>query len=213
MRRRAKAAGKAVKTQRRKTLRRRNAPKAARPHKSPAAAEETEVARLRRELNEALEQQTATSEVLKVISSSPGDLNLVFEAILENATRICMAEFGILVLYQNGGFRYVASHGAPPAYIELRQREPFFRPGPEHPLSRTAATKQVVHILDTTTLPEQARGGLVAFAGAKTLVSAFQWNKRWPVDRGDSASTDVSELVDRQADRAGPASPPGRHRD
>ena len=95
MSRRSKAGGEAVKTRRRKTF----APKAARRRALPAVGQETEIARLTRELEEAREQLTATSELLKVISSSPGELEPVFEAILENATRICQARFGTLNLY------------------------------------------------------------------------------------------------------------------
>ena len=69
-------------------------------------------------------RQTATADVLKVISSSPGELAPVFETMLSNATRICDAQFGNLHLYQNGAFLTVAQHGAPPAYAELRRRDP-----------------------------------------------------------------------------------------
>ena len=123
------------------------------------------------ELSEALEQQTATSEVLRVISGSPGELEPVFQAMLENATRLCEAKFGTLLLCDGDAFRMVAMHGAPPAYVELRQREPVIRPRPEHPLDRIAKTKQVVHVPDTTTLPEDARARLVDLAGARTLVT------------------------------------------
>src|SRR5262249_38130836 len=101
-----------------------------------------------RELTEALEQQTATSEVLQVISSSPGELEPVFQAMLENATRICEANFGILWLREGDGFRSVALHKLPPAYAEQRQREPVIRPGPGTGLGRVAKTKQVVHVAD-----------------------------------------------------------------
>ena len=83
-----------------------------------------------RELSEALEQQTATSEVLRVISSSPGELEPVFQAMLENATRICDAKFGNLLLYEGTAFRVAAMHGAPPAWAELRRRDPILRFGP-----------------------------------------------------------------------------------
>src|SRR5262245_54908693 len=123
------------------------------------------------DLSEALEQQTAASEVLQVISSSPGELEPVFAAMLANATRLCEAKFGTLLLRDGDAFRMVSMHGAPPAYVELRQREPVICPPPEHPLGRIANTKQVVHVPDTTTLPEDARARLVDLAGARTLIT------------------------------------------
>jgi hypothetical protein len=83
------------------------------------------------DLSEALEQQTATSEVLGVISSSPGELQPVFQAMLENATRICEAKFGNLLLYEGDAFRVAAMHGAPQAWDELRRREPVIRLTPQ----------------------------------------------------------------------------------
>src|SRR5262249_54471860 len=80
-------------------------------------------------------------------------------------------KFGSLLLYDDRGFRVVALHGAPPAYVKLRQREPFIRPHPEHPLGRIANTKQLVHVPDTATLPEHARARLVDIAGARTIVT------------------------------------------
>jgi class 3 adenylate cyclase len=103
------------------------------------------VAALTRELTEAREQQTATSEVLKVISSSPGELEPVFMAMLENAVRICEAKFGTMFLREGEAFRIVAMHNVPPAFAELRRREPLIRAGP---LMQVAATKQLVHISD-----------------------------------------------------------------
>ena len=100
------------------------------------------------ELSESLEQQTATSEVLRVISSSPGELKPVFEALLENATRICGSKFGTMYLCEGDAFRAIAMHGAPAAYVRVRMREPVFHPGPETTLARIARTKQVVQIAD-----------------------------------------------------------------
>ena len=97
------------------------------------------------DLTESLEQQTATSEVLKVISSSPGELEPVFQTMLENATRLCEAHFGVLSLCEGDAFRVVAMHNAPPAFADLRRREPVIRPGP---MARMAATKQLIHIAD-----------------------------------------------------------------
>jgi two-component system, NtrC family, sensor kinase len=111
---------------------------------------EEKLARAQRERDEALEQQTATSEVLQVISSSPGELEPVFEAILANATRICRAHFGVLFNMQEGDiFRAAALHKVPPAFAEFLRRGPI-RPGPDLPLGRAARTKQVVQYADIT---------------------------------------------------------------
>ena len=118
-----------------------------------AAGKETNVARLTRERDEALEQLAATSEVLQVISGSPGELEPVFEAMLANAARICEARFAILYLHDGNFFRAVAAtHDAPPAYVEARKRDPAVRPPPDAPLGRVASTKQIVHIADLSKL-------------------------------------------------------------
>jgi GAF domain-containing protein len=127
------------------------------------------------DLTESLEQQTATSEVLKVISSSPGELEPVFHSMLENATRICGAKFGNLLLYDADAFRLTAVYGAPPAWAEEYRRNPIFRPSPDVPLGRVAATKQVVHVADATREPSYLAGDpaivpLVEIAGARSLL-------------------------------------------
>jgi adenylate cyclase len=150
VRRRSKAGGKPVKTRRRRAvaLKRRNAPKAA-PRRSPfAAGKDTKVAQLTRELREALEQQTATSEVLQVISSSPGDLQLVFETMLAAAVRICDASFGNIFRRDSEGMYLVANHNTPATFAEARRRSPHHRLSPKSVLGRMAATKAVVHVAD-----------------------------------------------------------------
>src|SRR5580704_5111989 len=112
------------------------------------------------DLTESLEQQTATSEVLRVISSSTSELGPVFQTMLANAIRLCDANFGTLNLHDDGGCRIVTLHNAPPAYADQIARDPFFRPHPEHPLSRIAGTKQIIHVFDAAAQPEHARGGL-----------------------------------------------------
>src|SRR5262250_2232751 len=107
-----------------------------------------ELAEARGHLSEALEQQTATSEVLKVISSSPGELEPVFKAMLANAVQICGAKFGNLFLREGDGLRAVAFHGAPQAYVEERRRNPVLHPNPATTLGRAMATKQPVQIAD-----------------------------------------------------------------
>ena len=99
------------------------------------------------ELSKALEQQTATSEVLGVISSSPGELEPVFEAMLANATRLCEAKFGTLYLYEEDGIRAVAAHNVPSAFAQARRRGPIYPP-PGSGLCEAIRTKQTVHVTD-----------------------------------------------------------------
>ena len=148
MRRRSKAGGKPVKTRRRKAvkLKPRDALRAA-SRRSSAGSQDAEVARLTRELKEALQQQTATSEVLKVISGSPGDLEPVFAAMLENAVRICDAKFGNIFRWDGGVFHLIATHNTPPAFAEVRRRLPL-RTAPENLIGRMVTTKMVVHVAD-----------------------------------------------------------------
>ena len=133
-----------------------------------------ENARLLSELRESLEQQTATSEVLRVISSSPSDLDPVFRTILANATRLCEANFGALNFFENATTTVVAAmHNVPEAFGELRRREPRFRFGPDHPLGRIVATKQVLHITDLKAESGYAEQNpsymaMVNLAGART---------------------------------------------
>ncbi len=119
MKRRSRAGGETMEGRRRKTPepKRRNAPKAVR--NTSAADQETEVARLRRELNEAVEQQKAATDVLRVISSSPGRLEPIFRAMLENAVRILEAKFGTLFLCEGNLVRPVAGVGLPPKLREF----------------------------------------------------------------------------------------------
>ena len=128
-----------------------------------------------RDLSEALEQQTATSEVLGVISSSPGELTPVFNSMLVNATRICGAKFGVLFLTEGDGFRSVAMHGLPPAHAEERRREPVIYPDPDDPLRRLANTKQIVHIADLRREKAYIKGypplrAVVDAGGGRTLL-------------------------------------------
>ena len=131
--------------------------------------------RLFNELRESLEQQAATTEVLRVISSSPGELEAVFQAMLENATRICEAKFGMLFLSEGDAFRAVAQYGAPPAWAEMRRREPVVRPSGKNPLARVAAKKQLEHITDIRTdegclSGDPAFRALAEIAEARTLL-------------------------------------------
>ena len=126
------------------------------------------------ETKEALERQTATSEVLEVISASTGELEPVFKSMLDNATRICGANFGTMSFYENGAFRPVAFYNVPQAYAE-KYADTLIRPHPQGPLGTVARTHEVVHVEDTKSLPVYIEGNpaIVAIsdlAGARTIV-------------------------------------------
>ncbi len=121
------------------------------------------------DLSESLEQQTATSEVLRVISSSPGELEPVFEAILDNAIQICEASFGNLALWEDGRFRRVAMYNAPPAYAEAHRRDPIISRRSAINLYRAAETKEVVHVADVT-VDGHDDATITRLGGARTLL-------------------------------------------
>jgi class 3 adenylate cyclase/putative methionine-R-sulfoxide reductase with GAF domain len=168
MRRRNKTGGKKGKTQRPKTLKRHNAPKTARRRNFSAAGPQEQISALTRELKEALEQQTATSEVLKVISSSPAQLEPVFQAILANAVRICEAKFGIMFLYENSEFQPVALLNASKDLAEFFWRRGPFKAPPGTPLDRLLKTKSVIYTADETAEPTP--GASARLGGARSLV-------------------------------------------
>jgi GAF domain-containing protein len=176
MRRRSSTGGKSLKAGRLKatTAKRPNAPKGMRHHKPSTAETNEKIALLERRLNEALEQQAATSEVLSVISGSRGELEPVFQAMLESATRICEAKFGVLFRYDGGGaFHAAASLGVPPAYAEsLRQRGSF------HPVAgslyRLLQKKELVHTADETQEPNPGPAASLGGARAYIVVPMFK---------------------------------------
>ena len=177
MRQRGTVSRKPAKTQHRKPTRpkRSNAPTTAR-QGSPSVADLQENLDTRtRQLNEAIERENATAEVLRIVSSSPSDLQPVFDAILGNATRLCEAKFGVLSLAEGDTLRVVALHGAPPAYAEERRRQPLIRPDPETLLGRAMRTKQAVQIADIRDEPDGSDPGVIStgarfakLAGART---------------------------------------------
>jgi GAF domain len=147
MKRRSRAGGDRIKGRRPKTPEpeRGNAPKGQARSKLSPAIEKTEVARLTRELTDERRQRVATSEVLRLLSGSHGDLNHLFDIILANAKNLCQANFGTLSLCEGEAFRVVAMQNVPPGLAELRRREPLVRAGP---LLRMAETKRLLHIAD-----------------------------------------------------------------
>ena len=144
------------------------------PKRAPADVDlKKEIATLRRELAEALEQQTATSEVLQVISSTPGELEPVFQKMLENATRVCGAKFGTMSLVEGDVIRRVASYNVPFTYADAPETQTF-RPHPKSGLGQVISTKQMAYIPDLRTSPAylERNPAVVSFvevAGARTL--------------------------------------------
>jgi GAF domain-containing protein len=204
MKRRSRAGGEQIKGRRRKTPepKRRNAPKAAPRPNATHSEKETEVVRLARELNEALERQTATSEVLNVISSSSGELDPVFNAILQNAARICQAQFGILNLYDGTAYRTVALHNAPQNFARTKLGETF-RPHPDSGLAYVARNKQVAQIDDIRTRQPYIEGDktvveLADIAGARTLLIVPMLNKDKLVGTISIYRQEVRPFIDKQ---------------
>lgn len=206
MRRRDKAGRKPAKTQRHKTLARRNAPKAGPGRRSLSTGKETNIIQLTRERDEALEQQTATSDVLRVISGSRGELEVVFNAMLENATRICGAKFGTLFRREGDVFRIVSMHGAPKAYVEERQRDPIIRPAPATALERALATKRPVQIADISKAPQYLNvppgySGSPQFArvsGARTVLGVPLLKDNEPIGAMVIYRREVRPFTDKQ---------------
>jgi signal transduction histidine kinase len=135
---------------------------------------ENKVERRTAELSESLEQQTATSEVLEVISSSPGELEPVFRKMLENATRVCGANFGTMNLWDGSRFNLVAGHNVPPEFAAWRQTMPI-SPHPDGLMAAVLRTHEVAHVADLRTNPAYLAGvpnvvAMADVAGARTIV-------------------------------------------
>ena len=129
---------------------------------------ERSLAQAQRELNEALERQAASDEVLRVISSSAGELDRVFQAMLANATRICQAAFGSMLLGDGQPFRRVALHNAPQKFAAFNETAPSIWSRDASSLDRIVRTKQVVHIPDVAA--EDPNEPIAKFASARTLL-------------------------------------------
>jgi GAF domain-containing protein len=157
------------------------------------------------DLSESLEQQTATSEVLKVISSSPGDLKPVFEAILQNATRICQANFGTMYFVEDDAFRIAAMHNAPPAFVEARRRHPLVQVLPDNPLARAAKTKRAVQIADVADDPNWLRDDphfqvFATLTGARSLVTVPMLKDEKAIGVFTIYRLDVRPFTDKQTE-------------
>jgi GAF domain-containing protein len=160
--------------------------------------------RLLNELRESLQQQTATAEVLGVISGSPGELQPVFDAMLANAVRLCAASFGNLYLRDGEFFRLVAFHNTPPAFVAQRRGRPY-RPSPTGPPGRMLRTRAVVHIDDLTADPSyrERDPGVVAFvelAGTRTVLLVPMLKDGEPIGYLSIYRQEVRPFADREVE-------------
>ncbi len=162
-----------------------------------------ELAEARGHLSEALEQQTATSEVLQIISSSSGELEPVFQTMLANATRLCEAKFGNLFLLENDAFRAVAMHGP---QVEWMQRQPVFklRDHPRVPLARVAINKEVLHVpdfrADQAYIERDPRMVAIVEAGARSLLAVPMLKEGNLIGTIAIYSTEVRPFTEKQID-------------
>jgi GAF domain-containing protein len=206
MKRRFTAGGKLVKTRRRKTVtaKRGKAPKVARSRPSSAAGHEAEIAQLTRERDEALEQQTATSEVLQVISSSPGDLEPVFATMLANAVRICDAKFGNIYRWDGALLHLVTAHNTPPAFVEARRHTPHDPSKPNRLIRLMLETRSAIQIPDIADQPgyrDRSDAGNVAaveLGGVRTVLAVPMFKDNELVGSFTLYRQEVRPFTDKQ---------------
>ena len=152
--------------------------------------------RLLNELRESLQQQIATADVLKVISSSPGELEPVFKAMLEQATRVCDAKFGILFRYEGGLFHPVASLDLPPAFADFMDKQGAFAPQPGQLFGRLCQSKTVIHVVDRATEPNLSPS--VRYGGVRSTIAVPMLKANELVGAFFIYRTEVRPFTDKQ---------------
>ena len=159
-----------------------------------------------RELSESLEQQTATSEVLQVISSSPGELQPVFATMLENAVRICDAKWGTIHRWEGDALQLMATHNLPPAFAEARGRSPHYRPHPKSLFGRIVATKKLAHTADCaaeqvyTEKLDAVYVAAVELGGARTALGVPMLKEDELIGAFSLSRQEVRPFTDKQID-------------
>jgi len=200
MRRRSRAGGEPTKAQRRKTAARKSriAPKGARPRGSSVAGDKAKIARLARERDEALEQQTATSEVLSIIRRSPADAQPVFDAIVQSAARLCGAIFSAVYLYEDDHVHIAATNNFSPEAarraVELREQK---RPDRSHLGGRAILDRAIVHVPDVLNDPEYSREWALA-GGWRAVLAVPLLRDGKPVGAVTVAKAEPKPFSDRQ---------------
>ena len=157
-----------------------------------------ENARLLNELRQSLEQQTATSDVLRVISSSPGELEPVFQTMLENAVRICDAKFGNIYRAEADGLRMVATHNTAPVFAEALRNS-----GPQNPVRLMMKKKALVHVADVAATEAYAEREPIAVAavelgGTRTLIIVPMLKDNELIGAFTLARQEVRPFTDKQ---------------
>jgi class 3 adenylate cyclase len=204
MKRRSSASGKPARSRRPEPAKSKGriAPKVA-SGRSPRSGAETDVVELRRELQEAREEQTATLEVLQAISSFPGDLQPVFAAILENAVHICDASTGSVFRWDGEALHLLATHNLPPVLAEEIRRSPF-RPYPQTPPARMVADKTVVHVPDVRAEPAHMHDpfavAAVSLGGVRTNLGVPLLHKGELIGAFFLSRQEVRPFTDKQID-------------
>jgi GAF domain-containing protein len=155
-----------------------------------------ELSEARKHLAEAFEQQTATAGVLRVISSSPGELEPVFQAMLENATRICGAKFGILFRYEGGVFHPAAMTNVPPAFADFLDRQGSFAPVRGRLFGRLVRIKKIIHVVDRATEPTPSPS--VKYGGARSSIGVPMLKGKELVGAFFIYRTEVRPFTDKQ---------------
>ena len=199
MGRRSRAGGEPVKRRRRNTAapKRRNASKVARRRSSFAAGQKTKVARLTRELNEALERQRATAEVLSAISRSKFELQSILQSVVDTASHLCGADTSVIFRLEGGVYRFAAGHSLDPAYIEHERRTPI-SPGPGTVIGRAVMTRQVVRIEDAWTDPLYEQKTAAKISGGRSMIGIPLMREGEPIGAIGLARTRVDPFTQRE---------------
>src|SRR5215467_1346838 len=196
MRRRSRASSKLAKARSREAMPKRGSAPASRRSSSSTAGADGEFAQLRRERDEALEREKATAEVLRVIGGSPGELEPVFNAMLEKAVHVCAAKFGVLFRYEGGMVHPTAMLNVPPAYAEFLIQLGAFAPQPGQLFGRICETKKVIHIVDRAT--EQQQSPSVRYGGSRSCIAVPMLKANELIGAFFIYRTEVRPFTDKQ---------------
>ena len=200
MKKPSRAGGKPAKARRRKALKLkgRNVPKAA-PRRSSSRIGQIEVARLTRELNEALEQQRATAEVLSAISRSNFELQPILQSVVDTASQLCRADVSVIFRLEGGVYRFAAGYSLDPAYLEHERRTPI-SPGPGTIVGRAAMGREVVQIEDAWTDPLYEQKAAVKISGGRSMIGVPLMREGEPIGVMGLARTRVDPFAQREID-------------